>query len=530
MVFALLKTLHQQSVSKFLFFFSMSVGLALAKVIGGGNCGNKQLGRVVRSLSLSSSTTGDVSYVPNTPGDQEYQSTLVSMFRAVKNPSRHKVDKGQQAQKSNHDLFRERKEFYNELAREGGSWKHSPSTAVIHVAGTKGKGSVVEYVGAGLRKSSKVGVFTSPHLHTARERIKVGTKLISKEDLVRLGKESIQRMVDVPWAVFFDLFLATAIQYFDEHAQQHQGGGGLDYIILETGIGGRYDSTNFVEQPKVGIITSLSLDHQNVLGDTLDLIAWQKAGIVKAGMHIFTPSTQSEVALHVIRKACDEQGATLHVVDVSRDTCVQQIGITPRYDDIEVQNLCLSHAVLRHLQVQDLSGMKDFFWPCRMEKFEVNGVTIILDGCHNGDSMQLFLKGVQNNYPGRKLRVLFGGGIEKSLEDMMLQVYTYADSVVYLQSSHFKSASERELCVAMNNAGYDIAMPLGCAPLDRIEGGTVSRRVAEALVVPSSGKESDRPVVVVCGSLFAAAEAREALFRTQPGLFSADDWVREGDF
>ena len=73
----------------------------------------------------------------------------------------------------------------------------------------------------------------------------------------------------------------------------------------------------------------------------------------------------------------------------------------------------------------------------------------------------------------------------------------------------------------MNNAGYDIAMPLGCAPLDRIEGGTVSRRVAEALVVPSSGKESDRPVVVVCGSLFAAAEAREALFRTQPGLFSA---------
>lgn len=494
-------------ISRFLFFVSISMSLTVAKILGGRNS------RSLLRSSMSTSSSGNISYTPKM-GDEDYQQTLIALFRAVKKPSRHLSDK----EKTNNELFMQRKNFYNELAKESGPFRDSKAS-VIHVAGSKGKGSVVEYIGAGLRKSSNVGVFTSPHLHTARERIKIGTKLISKEDLTRIGKQSLQIMSEIPWAVFFDMFLATAVQYFDEQNP--------DYIILETGIGGRFDSTNFVEA-SVGIITSISLDHQAVLGETLELIAWQKAGIIKSGMNIFTPSTQSKVAMEVITKHCRDVGANLHVVDVSSHTCLK-LGVTPRYD-IEIQNICLSAAVLKHLQIKDLSGMKDFFWPCRMETFQVNGVTLILDGSHNGDSVQLFLEGVKKNYPGRSVRVLFGGGLEKCLEDMMLQVYTHADSVVFLQSSHFKSASEQELYDAMNAAGYDIAMPLGCKPLKKVEGGTIPQRIQEALNMPHPHTGKDKPVVVVCGSLFAAADARKSLHGLHPELFKANDWAEEADF
>lgn len=500
-----------QSISRYLFLITVSASVVLARMLGGKSGRGGQ--SIWRSMS-SSSSSGNVSYTP-TAGDGEYQKTLMSMFRAVKKPSRHLSDK----EKTNNELFKQRKTFYNELAKADGPFRNSKAS-IIHVAGSKGKGSVVEYIGAGLRKASQVGVFTSPHLHTARERIKMGTTLISRDDLTRIGKQSLDIMKDVPWAVFFDMFLATAVQYFDEQDP--------DYIILETGIGGRFDSTNFVDKPSVGIITSISLDHQGVLGDTLELISWQKAGIIKPGMSIFTPSTQSKVALEVITKQCQELGAKLHVVNVSLDTCLK-LGITPKYD-IEVQNLCISEAVLRHLRVQDLSGIKDFFWPCRMEKFDVNGVTMILDGSHNGDSVQLFLEGVRKNFPGRSIRVLFGGGLEKCLDDMMLQVHTHADSVVFLQSSHFKSASEKELYDAMNGAGYDVSMPLGCKPLDSVEGGTIPRRIKEALDMPAPAEGKEKPVVVVCGSLFAAADARTSLYNLHPHLFKGDDWVKEGDF
>lgn len=500
-----------QQISTFLFLATMSASVVLARMLGAKS--GRGLHSVSRSMS-SSSSGGNVSYVPAT-GDDEYQKTLMSMFRAVKRPSRHLSDK----EKTNNELFEQRKTFYNKLTRENGPF-HDSKACIIHVAGSKGKGSVVEYIGAGLRKTSKVGIFTSPHLHTARERIKMGTTLISRDDLTRIGKQTLDMMKNVPWAVFFDMFLATAVQYFDEQDP--------DYIILETGIGGRFDSTNFVEKPSIGIITSISLDHQGVLGDTLELISWQKAGIIKPGMNIFTPSTQSEVAMEVISKHCKEVGAKLHVVDVSLDTC-QELGVTPQYD-IEVQNMCISEAVLRHLNVLDLSGIKDFFWPCRMEKFDINGVTMILDGSHNGDSVKLFLQGVRKNYPGRSIRVLFGGGLEKCLEDMLLEVYTHADSVVFLQSSHFKSASEKELYDAMNTAGYDISMPLGCKPLDSVEGGTIPRRIKEALDMPEPTKGKEKPVVVVCGSLFAAADARSSLNDLHPSLFDLRDWVKDGDF
>ena len=153
-------------------------------------------------------------------------------------------------------------------------------------------------------------MFTSPHLHTARERIKIGQALISREDVIRLGSEVLEEMKGFSWLVFFDLFLAIAIKYFGEHD--------LDFVVLETGIGGRYDSTNFVPAPAACVITSISLDHQALLGDTIEKIAWQKAGIIKSQCPVFTSTRQKPSVLKVFQDEAERLSSELHVVNVIR--------------------------------------------------------------------------------------------------------------------------------------------------------------------------------------------------------------------
>jgi dihydrofolate synthase/folylpolyglutamate synthase len=231
-----------------------------------------------------------------------YASTLKRLFKATfKAPSRH----SDSVQLSSPELFAARKAFFQKHATI-----RRTSPRVIHVAGTKGKGSTVEYIAAGLRKNGKVGVFTSPHLHTARERIKIGKQLISQWDMVRLGNEVTTCMASVPWAVFFDLLLVLAMRYFNEQE--------VEFVVLEAGIGGRFDSTNFIDTPAAAVITSISLDHESLLGESVEQIAWQKAGIIKPRGDVFTSAAQDPVALEVFRKQCAEVNATLHVVPVNR--------------------------------------------------------------------------------------------------------------------------------------------------------------------------------------------------------------------
>ena len=239
------------------------------------------------------------------PSDDRYMATLKKLFQFTsKTPSRHSG-----SQLSTLERFQLRKAFFLEKCFDSPVLKRAK---IIHVAGTKGKGSTVEYISAGLRYLGvrKVGVFTSPHLHTARERVKVGTNLISKENVIRLGEEALAQLSSVSWAVFFDTFVVLAMNYFREQE--------VDYIVMEAGIGGRYDSTNFIDTSEVSVITSISLDHQALLGETIEEIAWQKAGIIKCNGNVFTSEAQEAVVIDVLRKQCLEMNATLHIVPVSR--------------------------------------------------------------------------------------------------------------------------------------------------------------------------------------------------------------------
>jgi len=112
--------------------------------------------------------------------------------------------------------------------------------------------------------------------------------------------------------------------------------------------------------------------------------------------------------------------------------------------EVQVENACLSRAVLKHLNVESL-GWEKFYWPCRMERLQYAGHTVVLDGCHNGDSMERFLKGLRTTYEGKRIVVLFGAGHDKCLTDMMDRLFVHADQVLMVQSKHFRAHSEAEL-------------------------------------------------------------------------------------
>jgi len=188
----------------------------------------------------------------------------------------------------------------------------------VHVTGTKGKGTVCELVRCGLIAHGKrVGTFTSPHLHTVRERIRVNDILISKADFVRLWAKVQKALTDYStegggghWANFFDKVLGVALAWFVEQR--------VEYIILEVGIGGRYDPTNFIARPAVCVVTSVSKDHTEMLGESLEAIAWQKAGILKGGGDTvcLTPATpaQDPAVLRVLRAEAEKVGCYIEEV------------------------------------------------------------------------------------------------------------------------------------------------------------------------------------------------------------------------
>lgn len=235
--------------------------------------------------------------------EKEYTAVLGKLFKPVKLAPRHSTTAPTVS-----ELFAARKKVFSDIYS---NTNICGTCSVVHVAGTKGKGSAVEYISSSLiGNGHSVGIFTSPHMHTARERVRVNRDLIPPSDMIRLGNEVLETLAPQPWVVFFDLLLALAIKYFNEK--------NVKYMVLESGIGGRYDTTNFVDNPAACVITSISLDHQQLLGDTIEEIAYQKAGIIKPNTHVFTPATQAPSVLEVFRNECVKKEATLHEVPVGR--------------------------------------------------------------------------------------------------------------------------------------------------------------------------------------------------------------------
>ena len=243
---------------------------------------------------------------------------------------------------------------------------------VIHVAGTNGKGSVCAMIDSILRaRQYRTGLFTSPHLVTFRERIRVNGEMIS-EDAVANGLATIRDLVRDwdPHPTFFEVTAALGLKYFSEAK--------IDVAILETGLGGRLDATNAV-QSDVSVITSIALDHQQWLGQSLREIATEKAGIIKPKIPVVSASQASD-AEKVIRSRAAECEAPLELVNDSYQKT--PVGLSGEY---QKQNAALAILAIRSAKV-DIddssieSGLASIDWPARFERWNNR---FVIDGAHN---------------------------------------------------------------------------------------------------------------------------------------------------
>ena len=307
---------------------------------------------------------------------------------------------------------------------------------IIHVAGSDGKGSTCALIESVLRSSGiRTGLFTSPHIVRPNERIKVGGKDISDEDFTRLAllvKGKIEEMrADGLRCTFFEAVTAMAFVRFRE--------AGVEYAVVEVGMGGRFDATNVVS-PEVSVITNISLEHTMYLGDTIEKIAFEKAGIIKPGVPAVTCNTG--LALEVIRMAAEERGSPLTVVSGAECVSEDSSGSTVRYHGMEWRvgipggfqsvNSSLAYEALAHSGAWDrvrdhiAEGMSGAAWPARMQK--VDGLPMVVDVTHTAAGMRSFAEDIQRVY-GRVVTV-FGLLDDKDLTHIAESVASMSDMVI----------------------------------------------------------------------------------------------------
>ena len=307
---------------------------------------------------------------------------------------------------------------------------------IIHIAGTNGKGSVCSYIDDILKKSGyKTGLFTSPHLVTIRERIQVDGELISREDFTQYFNKVYEtaRANNLKLA-YFDFFFGAAMLYFDKCK--------VDYVVLETGLGGSLDATNAVHNPLCCVITTISLEHTAILGDTIKKIAEQKAGIIKQGVPVVYADDNEasgviEDIAHSKNSYCYGVSPQQYQIIKNFNGCIDFSLHNEYYINnclrlatpsiYQVENVSIAITVRRllkhlyHIDIKDsaiVDSAGSHIWQGRMEKLTDN---IYVDGAHNPQGIQSFVNSVNGMYADStdKAALLFSVVSDKNFEQMI---------------------------------------------------------------------------------------------------------------
>lgn len=325
----------------------------------------------------------------------------------------------------------------------------------IHVAGTNGKGStcaILEsiYRAAGLR----VGLFTSPHLVSFRERIQINRQLISEADVTRLVAEIQPLLKQFPedaHPTMFEVVAVMALKYFAE--QQ------CDLVIWETGLGGRLDATNIVT-PLASLITNIALDHQEWLGDTLEKIAAEKAGIIKPGLPVLT-STEAPEALAVIEKVAKEKAAPLFKVSAaSLSSMPHEVATLPLHGGYQKFNALLALASVEVLQRQIPvsrdqihTGLTRLSWPGRFQLMVRNDQKFLLDGAHNLAGAKALRTSLELEFSGMRPLLIFGALADKNWSEICQVLAPLASKIFTVPVASKRTADPGEveqICRAAN--------------------------------------------------------------------------------
>lgn len=334
----------------------------------------------------------------------------------------------------------------------------SPQAQVrcAHVAGTKGKGSSCAMLASMLQGCGyKVGLYTSPHLIDLRERIAINGHMISYADCAAMFRQiaDAETHLGDDRLTFFEIITATALLYF---AQQQ-----VDVAVLETGLGGRLDSTNVVE-PLVSGITHISLDHTNILGEDLPSIAREKAGILKKDVPAISVAQSPEVA-EVLREVAEQVGCPLqftgeHIDFSYRFEANRELGphtrvclttessrfehlAVPLRGEQQAHNCGLALAMLDQLKAhgfvlpedQVIAGLTRTELPGRMEQV-LDQPRVIIDGAHNSDSIQALIRALGAHISYDSLVMIFGCGQDKDVTGMLKQIALGADKVIFTRA------------------------------------------------------------------------------------------------
>jgi len=379
----------------------------------------------------------------------------------------------------------------------------------IHIAGSNGKGSTVNYLKEMLEQAGyKVGAFTSPHLERVNERITINGLEIPDERFLALANRLFHliEQMDGEYPNFFEIMTLIGFMYFEEEK--------VDIAIIEAGIGGRFDCTNVIT-PLISIITTVSLDHTHILGNTYIDIAYQKAGIIKRNIPVVTAVLNQE-ALEVIRTEAEEQNAplfiygedffvsdiqtesgkqrfTYHLGKVKLNISLKMLGT----HQIANASCALTAAtILRSIGFDRFTdnniqrALENAFWPGRFERI---GQQIVLDGSHNPEGTKALIDTLTEQYPHRKYKFIYSVMNDKDYKESISMLEKVASAIYFTEIPIPRAAKAEELAKHSKH-------PLKEVHEDWKE--LVKREIANI--------QSDE-LLVITGSIFFIAEVRKLL-------------------
>jgi dihydrofolate synthase/folylpolyglutamate synthase len=370
----------------------------------------------------------------------------------------------------------------------------------IHVAGTKGKGSVSALIASTLQAAGyKTGLYTSPHLQRLTERIKINDFEIPEDEVAHVV-EIIQPHVEaIPQLTTYEILTALGFQYFAEQ--------GVDCAVIEVGLGGRLDATNVIT-PLVSVITSLSYDHMHLLGNSLSDIAREKAGIIKPGVPVVTAPQQHE-AERVLEEIANEKraplvrvgrdwlfspgnrslaGQTLYVWSAAEqslmDAYVESAGgeewVPPRYQIPllgyhQVVNGAVAYAALQVARESGLkieeeaiqTGFRQVNWLGRFQVLSREPL-IVVDSAHNRDSALKLRIALEDFFPSQAVTMIFGASADKDIPGMLAELLPRVSRLIVTQAVHPRAADPEDVAEVARSHGLRVEVCVPCSSaLDR---------------------------------------------------------------
>lgn len=394
------------------------------------------------------------------------------------------------------------------LTRLGDPHKSYPA---LLIAGTKGKGSTAAMCEAITRAAGyQTGLYTSPHLHSFRERIAINGQPIPEALLITLLNKAQPEFEATPDLTIFELITALAFLAFAEAK--------VDTAIVEVGLGGRLDATNVIDAV-VPIITAISYDHMQILGDSLALIAGEKAGIIRPNALVVS-SPQFDEARQVIEQVCIDRQAELvqvekaypwHIIETSLK------GQTFRIDETDyrlallgehqVTNAVTSIAAIKALTKRSglpisteaiQTGLAQVVWRGRMEILHQQPY-LVLDSAMNGHSAEQLVLTLKSYFPDNPLTLIYGASNDHPVDDMLAALAPVSDRLIMTASRHPRAEKPERLVTAAQAAGYQ------------------ATAIADAFTAfeQTWAQATEHDLICVTGSLFLVADVREAWLRQQ---------------